>query len=384
MIFAVLTFNAAAAHSQTFTTLYRFTGGSDGGNPYPGLIQDAAGNLYGNTFYGGDLNCAPGGCGVIFKVNSTGKETVVHAFSGSDGAWQPLTPLVRNKAGDLYGTAENGGFGAIFKIDTAGNETLLYSFNDGSGGCSPVQGLVRGESDTLLGTTAECGSSQYGTIFRFDSSGSFTVLHSFAGSPSDGASPSYGHLTSDKFGNLYGITQYGGSSKECAPTGCGALYKLSKKGRLTLLYSFAGGTSDGCYPFGTVVQDKAGNLYGTAFSCGSNNDGTIWKVSRKGKEVVLHNFVGGRSDGCNPNAGVARDSKGNLYGITNQCGAENYGTLYKLSAKGKLTLLHSFDFSDGAYPFGEVLSTDNGAIFGTTYQGGVGPGWSGTVWSYVP
>lgn len=385
---AMLLFSGTTARAQTFTTLYNFTGGPDGGGPHAGVIQDAAGNLYGNTFYGGDRKCAAGGCGVVFKMNSAGKETVVHTFSGRDDAWQPSIPLVRSKAGDLYGTAENGAYGAIFKIDTAGNEMLLYSFNDGSGGCSPLQGLVWGESNTLVGTTEECGSSNYGTIFRVDSAGNLTVLHSFAGYPTDAGSPFYGHLTPDKLGNLYGVTVYGGSSKECTPEGCGALYKLSRNGTLTVLHSFAGGTSDGCYPMGSVVQDKAGNLYGTTNQCGSQSGGIIWKVSKKGKEAVLHNFAGSPSDGVYPLAGVTRDSRGNLYGVTydggsgNNCGiGVGCGTLYRLSATGRFTLLHSFDLNDGAYPLGEVLRTKR-ALFGTTKYGG--KHYSGTVWKYTP
>jgi len=139
-----------------------------------------------------------------------------------------------------------------------------------------------------------------------------------------------------------------------------------------------------------VVQDQAGNFYGTTSECGSNNYGTIWKVSKNGKETILHNFTGGTSDGCDPSAGVARDSKGNLYGMTYVCGANNYGTLYELSASGKLTLLHSFDDTDGAYPYGEVLRTTKGTLFGTVTSGGTGDNGTcngygcGTVWSYKP
>jgi len=103
-----------------------------------------------------------------------------------------------------------------------------------------------------------------------------------------------------------------------------------------VLHSFAGGTSDGCAPNGSVVQDKAGNFYGTTSYCGSGNYGTIWKVSNKGKETILHNFAGGSSDGCNPGAGVTRDSKSNLYGVTYGCGANGYGALYELSTSGTL------------------------------------------------
>lgn len=366
---------APLAQAQTFTVIYNLTG-TGGGLPWAGVIQDASGRLYGTTGYGGgNDDCSNYGCGVVYELDTAGAETVLHAFSGSDGQ-DPAAPVTRDGGGNLYGTTVFGGSagaGTVFKIDAAGNETVLYNFTGQSDGCYPIQGLVRDKSGNLYGTTNECGSSGYGTIFKVDSAGDFTALHSFAGS--DGANPQYGHLAKDKSGNLYGLSIVGGG-------GHGVLYRLSTGGRLTLLHSFTGGTSDGCYPSGSVVQDEAGNFYGTTNRCGSYNQGTIWKVSKKGKETILHSFAGGTSDGCNPGAGVTRGSKGNLYGVTYYCGAQGGGALYELSAKGSLTLLQSFYGSFGAYPFGEVLRTTKGTLFGTAYEGGTYD--AGTVWSYVP
>jgi uncharacterized repeat protein (TIGR03803 family) len=370
-------FAARPAQAQTFTTLYSFTGASDGDGPFAGVFQDPAGNLYGTTVYGGDLDCfAPAGCGVVYKVSPDGTESVLHSFSGPDGQW-PFTPVIHDNEGNIYGAIYNGGvnyYGAVFKIDTTGNETVLYNFTGGSDGCYPFQGLVRDEAGNLYGTTAGCGYGElgYGTIFKVDKAGNFTLLHTFTRETSDGGNPHYGHLTMDKSGNLYGVTLWGGAYDE------GVLYKLSKNGTFTLLQSFAGGVSDGCNPYGSVVKDENGNLFGTTSGCDSNNYGNIWKVSQKAKETILHSFTGGRSDGCGLQTGVTRDSKGNLYGTTAWCGAHNAGTLYELSAKGKFTLLHSFrKGSDGANPWGEVLWTTKGTLFGVTYDGG-------TVWSYVP
>jgi uncharacterized repeat protein (TIGR03803 family) len=135
-------------------------------------------------------------------------------------------------------------------------------------------------------------------------------------------------------------------------------------------------------------MDKAGNLYGTTYGCGSSGQGTVWRVSKKGKETILHSFAGGSTDGCQPSAGVVLDSKDNLYGNTSGCGANGYGAVWELSKKGKLTLLHSFDYSDGDYPQGELLRTAKGELFGTTVWGGdlsgCNGGGCGTVWSYVP
>jgi len=375
---------SALEQSQTFTTLHNFTGRADGAFPEAGVIQDRAGNLYGTAALGGHLGCYSGwGCGVVYEMNTAGTETVLHSFSKPDG-FMPYTPLARDDAGNLYGTTVYGGshdFGAVFKIDSAGNETLLHSFPGGrSDGCNPEQGLVRDKAGNLYGTTNGCGTSGGGTLFKVDSAGNETVLHNFAGGSSDGAMPQYGHLAMDKYGNLYGLTQYGGAGAGCS-SGCGVLYKLSKSGTLTVLHSFAGGASDGCYPFGSVTIDKARNLYGTTLGCGASNGGTIWEVSKKGKKTILHSFAG-RSDGCDPWAGVTRDSKGNMYGVTYGCGANYDGALYELSANGTLTLLHSFDSSDGLHPLGEVLRTADGTLFGTTAYGGAYG--DGTAWKYVP
>ena len=379
MTFAVVLVLFALAQAQTFTTLYSFTGGADGNLPEAGLIQDSSGNLYGTTWWGGYQKYYPLGYGVVYELNSSGTETVLHTFSvgNDDGMW-PITPVVRDEAGNFYGTTYQGvAYGTVFKIDTAGTETVLYNFYQGPGspGCLPAQGLIVDNSGNLFGTTSECGTwyPGNGTIFKLDSAENLTVLHTFVGS--DGSYPYYGHLLMDKSGVLYGVTAMGGAYN------AGVLYKVTQEGTFTVLHSF-GGTSDGCYPWGTVALDNAGNLYGTTHSCGSKGYGTIWKVSKKGKESILHNFGGSPSDGCYPFASVARDSKGNLYGVTSGCGANNWGALYKLSATGKLTLLHSFSGTDGEYPYGEVLLTAKGELFGTTTSGGA-YGY-GTVWSYVP
>jgi uncharacterized repeat protein (TIGR03803 family) len=382
MTFLVVLTLAALASAQTFTTLYSFRNGSDGGLPYAGLAKDPAGNLYGTTYYGG-----VSGGGVVFKVDTAGTESVVYSFCRqecADGSG-PVAPVARDTAGNIYGTTYFGGgsvgcggnnyCGSVFKIDTAGNETVLHAF-DYSDGCFPSQGLVVGKSGTLFGTTSGYACSTYGNIFKLDSAGNFTILHSFAGPPSDGAYPNYGNLAMDKSGNLYGLTTEGGDHN------WGALYELSKSGAFTLLHSFMPSTSDGCSPEGSVVRDNDGNLYGTTNGCGSIGNGTIWKVSKKGKETILHNFAGGSSDGCYPYGGVARDARGNLYGVTYGCGANGDGALYKLSVNGRLTLMHSFDYSDRILPIGQVLRNGKGRLYGTTYTGGT-YGY-GTVWSYVP
>jgi len=374
---AILTFMAvlvlaALAQAQTFTTLYNFTGGTDGSQPYAAVIRDAAGNLYGTTYGGGgDLG------GVVFKVDTAGTETVLHNFTGNPDGAQPYTPLIRDSKGNIFGTTSAGGSncGVVFRVDSAGTETVLHSFSCGtSDGDYPYQGVILDKAGNLYGTTFYGGSSGKGTIFKIDTAGNETILHGFAGGSSDGEFPTYGRLLRDNAGNLYGVTPQGGSSAD------GVVYKLNEQGKLTVLHSFAGG-SDGCWPDGSVTMDKTGNLYGTTNYCGSSY-GTVWRLSKRGKKTVLHNFTGGTLDGAIPYAGVTRDSKGNLYGVTYFGGSSGDGTVWKLSAKGAFALLQSFDWSDGGYPVGELLRTAQGELFGTT-QGG-GKDGDGTVWSYVP
>ncbi len=386
MAFMLVFMSMGLAQGQTFTTMFNFTGGPDGGSPNAGLIQDPSGNLYGTTVNGGSGHYY--NYGVVYEIDPVGTETVLYNFGAQYPEWGPLAPVIRDKAGNLYGTTVGGGSdnsGTVFMIDTSGEESVLYSFS-GPDDDGPEQGLVMDSAGNLYGTTASCDNncSGYGTIFKVDKKGNFTLLHSFTGGSSDGAYPYYGHLAMDKAGNLYGVTWGGGVY------GYGVLYELTGSGTFTVLHSFNNSSSDGCYPYGSVLLDKAGNLYGTTSGCGSYYYGTVWKFSKTGKETILHSFAGSPSDGCTPYAGVAKDSKGNLYGVTTGCGANYYyGTVYELSKKGKLTLLHSFDGTDGEDPIGEVLWTSTGTLFGTTYYGGTSNcriyySTCGTVWSYVP
>jgi uncharacterized repeat protein (TIGR03803 family) len=218
----------ALAQAQTYTTLYNFcsaSGCTDGYQSYAGVVRDPTGNIYGTTYSGGIS-----GMGVVYEVSNAGVETVLHSFSGapSDGAY-PEAPLVRDSAGNLYGTTASGGAGGgqggsgtVFKIDTAGKETLLHNFTgNSSDGCIPLQGLVVDKSGNLYGTTSNCGAGGGGTIFKLDKSDNETVLHSFGGGSSDGVYPEYGHLILDTAGNLYGVASGGGSN------GQGVVYKLN-------------------------------------------------------------------------------------------------------------------------------------------------------------
>jgi uncharacterized repeat protein (TIGR03803 family) len=360
-----------SAQGQTFSVLYNFDGASHGGDPFASLIRDAAGNLYSTVDYAGGSSFAGG----VFKVAPDGTETMLYDFTGgADGAY-PFSPVVRDSAGNLYGTTSMGGSanaGVVFKVDPNGTETVLHSFTGGADGVTPIGGLVRDKAGNLYGTTSQGGTSNDGIVFKIRPSGKETILHTFTGSATDGKYPSYTTLLLDAQGNFYGVTEEGGSADG------GILYKLTKTGKLTILHSFKGGTTDGCNVLGTPFMDADGNFYGTTSSCGIHTLGTVWKVSKDGKEKLLHSFAGGTSDGEYPLAGVIMDAAGNLYGNTETGGASNVGTVYKISKAGNFTLLHSFDGTDGKYPYGSFAQNAKGTIFGSTQNGGtIG---YGTVW----
>jgi uncharacterized repeat protein (TIGR03803 family) len=306
------------------TVLHSFTGSTDGKWPKTGLVRDTAGNLYGTTGGGGTS-----GNGSVFKLDTTGKETVLYSFTGSPDGSSPGN-LIRDANGNLYGTTVLGGAscncGTVFKVDATGKETVLYVFTSGNGntdGRNPGAGLVRDGAGNLYGTTVNGGRSGKGTVFKVDTTGKETVLHSFAGTGGDGANP-YASLVRDAAGNLYGTTFLGGTS-----CNCGTIFKVDATGKETVVHSFTG--LDGEYPLAGLVRDSAGNLYGTTTGGGTSGYGVVFKLNETGTETVLHSFTGGTTDGNSPYAGLVRDAAGNLYGTTHSGGASNYGTVFKLT-----------------------------------------------------
>lgn len=281
-------------------------------------MRDSKGNLYGTTALGGTA-----GSGAVFKLDTAGKETILYSFTGSTDGDQPQSRLVQDTAGNLYGTTVMGGVsncGTIFKIDTAGTQSVLHSFACGADGQYPYSGLNRDAAGNLYGTTGGDGFATYGTVFKLDTSGHETVLYSFNGG-ADGSQP-MGPVNPDTAGNLYGTTYSGGS-------GDGTVFKLDKNGDETVLYSFAGG-ADGANPLGGLVRDKSGNLYGTTEKGGVSNSGTVFKVDSSDRETVLHSFSKTGKDGKYPETGLVKDKKGNLYGTT-YLGGTGVGIVFKLA-----------------------------------------------------
>jgi uncharacterized repeat protein (TIGR03803 family) len=344
------------------TVLYSFTGGADGGAPFAGVIRDPAGNLYGTTYFGGTANA-----GVVYKLDTAGHETVLYSFTGVADGRHPQAGVIRDPAGNLYGTANSGGApngGVVYKLDTAGHETV-YAFPGGAGGRYPSAGVIGDSAGNLYGTTSTGGAQNAGVVYKLDNTGHETVLYNFTGG-ADGSYPQAGVIR-DAAGNLYGTTYNGGT------TGYGVVYKLDTTGHETVLYSFTGG-ADGGYPSAGVVGDSAGNLYGTTFSGGTANAGVVFRLDQTGHETVLYSFTGG-ADGSGPYAGVIRDSAGNLYGTTYYGGAAVLGVVYKLDTTGHETVLHAFTgVADGSGPQAGVIRDPAGNLYGTTRSAGTAGG----------
>ncbi len=369
--------------SGTESILYSFAGGpTDGLRPAAGLIIDSAGSLYGTTSAGG-ANTSTGGSngdGTVFKVSASGMESVLYSFIGSptDGM-RPQAGLIMDSAGNLYGTTEAGGAtvdGTVFKVTPAGSESVLHSFGAVPDGSGPFSGLVMDSIGDLYGTTFAGGASDNGTVFKVTPTGTESVLYYFKGGTSDAAGPRAG-LIMDSAGDLYGTTAFGGVNND------GTVFKISASGTETVLYSFAGGTTDGSDPMGRLIMDGLGNIYGVTNTGGVINDGTVFEINASGTESVLHSFTGRPTDGANPNAGLVMDSSGNLYGVTGYGGLNNDGTVFKISAAGTESVLYSFagGATDGSGPVGRLVIDSEGNLYGTTLFGGncVSLGGCGTV-----
>jgi uncharacterized repeat protein (TIGR03803 family) len=376
-------------------------------------VRDSAGNLYGTTQTGGiaGANCGTG-CGVVFQVDKTGKETILYSFTGGADGGNPVAGLLRDSAGNLYGSTLLGGStancgygcGVVFKLDTAGNETVLHTFlGSGPGsvdGAQPEGVLIEDSKGNLYGTTAIGGENDGGTVFRLSTTGKETVF-SFG---NDGQQPTnlgeqpLAGVIRDSAGNLYG-TSWGGTNSPNPPEGLGVVYKLTeselaKNGAGTILHTFTGFTGtvpDGALPYyGSLLRDSAGNLYGTTYiggiagNCPTNSGcGTVFKVDAAGAETILYNFTGG-ADGGYPAAGLIRDSTGNLYGTGILGGTSNAGVVFKLDTAGTLTVLHNFTGgADGGVPLGDLVRDSAGNLYGTTSASG-GCGQCGVVFKIKP
>lgn len=373
------------------TVLYSFSGGtSDGEYPMGTPIQATDGNFYGATFMGGSTFTSNGGDGVIFQYDPTTKtETVVHSFTGGADGQDPEGGVIQAKDGNLYGLTCSGGtsdLGTLYEYDpTTKTESVLYSFKGGTDGACPKGELIQATNGDFYGITSTGGTASVGTIFQYDpTTGTETVLHSFAGGTTDGdESVAYGgHLIQASDGNLYGLAGFGGAQNY----GVIFEYDLTTNTE-SVLYSFKGGT-DGAVAIGSLLQGSNGNFYGLTTNGGDASCtmsgmiagcGTVFEYDPATKaESVLYAFTGG-PDGRYPNDSLIQASDGNFYGITGNGGTSSActggcGTLFEYNPTIKTeTVLYSFggqpdgSFSDGN---GNLLQAADGNFYGFTTGGG--------------
>jgi len=381
---AVLAGRAFTANAQTETNLHSFVGPpSDGRDPRSGLVQGSDGNFYGTTFIGG-TNFD----GTVFRISPSGTYTSLYSFVGSptDGA-RPSDKMVRGSDGNFYGTTHDGGMtnlGTVFRISPGGSYTNLYSFRgpptDGAG---PTAGLVQGSDGNFYGMTELGGTTNAictnangcGIVFRISPSGSYSNLYSFGSYTNDGQDP-IGGLVQGSDSNFYGTTLFGGT------TNVGTVFRISRSGSETNLYSFGSYTNDGFLPFAELVQGSDGNFYGTTYDGGTtwnggtnsictNGCGTAFRISPSGVYTSLYSFGIYPTDGTKPTVGLIQGSDGNFYGMTILGGTVNSGTIFRISSSGSYSNLYSFKGypNDGGNP-SEMVQGSDGNFYGTTGFGG--------------
>lgn len=360
----------------------------EGSSPGP-LLQASNGTLFGTTNGGGNYqnysgvaNCYNGGCGGVFNVTPSGQFSLLHLFSGTDGG-NPYSGLTLGPDGAFYGTTlvggasstcvSNGGMtgcGTVFKIGANGTFSLVHSFTR-SDGAFPQSGLLLGGDGNLYGTGSQGGTPSSctnfqtpgcGTIFRMDSSGNVTVVHSFVGA--DGVTPK-ATLLQTQDGSLYGTTTSGGASND------GVIFQMNPAGNFQVVHSFVG--SDGSDPSTALTQAADGNIYGTTCGGGANKYyGVIFKVDATGAFSVLHNFTG--ADGSCGSSALLQGNDGFLYGTTSGGGASSHGTVFRMDYSGNITVLHSFVGSEGSTPQAALIQGADGSIYGSTSAGGTDGG----------
>ncbi len=325
---------------------------------------------------------------VLTAVGSAQSFRTLLNFDGTRGA-NPMANLVQGLDGNFYGTTEFGGptsAGTVFKVTPSGTLTTLYTFPNFSDGCNPGAGLVLGSDGNFYGSTETCGGTSTGctfgcgTIFRITPAGALTTLHTF--DATDGYQP-LAAMIQGADGNFYGTTELGGTN------GYGTVFKMTPTGKITTLHSFAGYPNDGAYPTAPVVQVANGSFFGTTERGGGSRScstfggvfgcGIVFKITPAGTLTMLHSFD--TTDGAIPDGGLVLSARGGLYGTTSDIATSTFGTIFKITPTGTLTTVYNFcsqsGCADGAYPGSGLIQATDGNLYGTTEQAGTGNG--GTV-----
>jgi uncharacterized repeat protein (TIGR03803 family) len=383
---AGLVLSSLCLAAPKYKILHAFGVGSDGAGLWGSLARDSAGNLYGTTSGGGAY-----GYGTVFELtpgaDGAWAEKILHSFRKNDPDGDvPTSGPILDPAGSLYATTPSGGgpdtFGTVFELSPGPDWklTVIHRFGRNDKTAGPYTGVVSHEGK-LWGAEG-CDF----TLTPSSHAWKETILSCLPGGGLAIGGPVF-----DSFGNAYGSTQHGGKSKRCGG-GCGTVYELSPQGddkwKETILHSFQA-YWDGSYPgLGALTLDASGNVYGTADG-GNSGYGVIFRMSLdsngRWKETVLYNLAGG-AEGDHPGAGVVMDKAGNLYGTTIAGGAYDSGVVYKLApgknGKWTYTVLHTFDYSDGAQPDANMILDEKGNLYGTTATGG--PGGYGVAFELTP
>jgi uncharacterized repeat protein (TIGR03803 family) len=365
---------AIGSPAQTFTTLVNFDG-TNGANPDPkALVQGPDGNLYG-TAQGGGANSS----GTVFKMTPLGVLTTLYSFCAQAGCTDgggPVPGVVLGTDGNFYGTTCCGGAygaGTVFKITPEGSLTTLHSFDTTDGGY-PYARLIQGPDGNFYGTTSSggnlsaCSGYGCGTIFKITPSGTLNTLYDFCtlAGCTDGAI-AYDGLALGTDGDFYGAAWSGGSS------GDGVIFKITPGGTLTPLYSFCvqAGCTDGSNPLWLTLNND-GSFFGTTYSGGVYGGGTVFEITMSGTLTTIYSFCAetGCTDGAQPRAGLVLGTDSNFYGTTYSGGSSNLGTLFNITPGGTLTTLESFDGTDGQYLIGGLFQATNGSFYGTATDGG--------------
>lgn len=385
-----------------FRVLYSFQGGADGAVPTTSLIADKTGNLYGTTTNVGGVTSCSVHCGSIFELSPPASKrgrwtfTTLYDFTGGKDGGLPDGNLMFGVDGSLYGTANVGGThgkfgdGVLFQLRAAKDhwtERVLHDFGRGSDGRSPHGGLATDGLGNLYGTTANGGKYDWGTVYKLSPSGEAeSVLYSFSGGE-DGGTPLAG-LTIDHAGRLYGTTNYGGYFSYYCQGGCGTVFEVSPPSspsnswKYTVIHEFVG--VDGALPRDPLLFDGVGDMYGTTFVSQIGGGGTAFELAPEGRhrpwaETVLYRFPAYRGDAIASSAGFISDNAGNLY-ATSQNGGLNYkGDVFKLirpaTSGGAWTdaILHTFSSArHGTYPSTNLVFGAGDLLYGTTPYGGTG------------
>lgn len=400
VVFAVVVMIANVSWAAGYKRVYSFSGGLDGRDPATHLTFDSAGNAYGTTAAGGEFDF-----GAIFKLtpSDTGwVQTVIYSFAGGNDGLDPHAGVTIGPDGSLYGTAVAGGnagtcagdgCGVVYRLTLEGDlwfQTTIYNFKGDKDGSGPGSRVIFDAAGNLFGTTPSGGTHSFGTIFKLTptANGGWhkRTIHNFTGGK-DGATGSMGDLLLDGAGNIYGVTEQGGAN------GLGTVYKLSplQNGNwaLTTLYAFKG-MPDAASPYGGLIWDSAGNLYGTTYYGGTAGVGTVYQLTPgpngKWQENILYNFLGD-TDGSFPTTTLIF-AKGNLFGTTSAGGRPSCdcGTVFRLTLSGgswNEKIIHYFGKGFDGYAPNYGLTFDaTGNLYGATPAGGTSR--KGMIFKFTP